>query len=131
MSVFVIVIPGVVVALETEEVIPVPLVVLTLATVPALPDLLLNVLQSVEVKAPVVDALAVAIDIVVEPVPVLLDDIGDEPDTLVTPDDELVPAPINVLISAPVTPDAKVGVPPPENIPGSANAVKPLGFVEL
>jgi hypothetical protein len=93
--------------------------------------LLLNVLQSVEVKAPVVDALAVAIDIVVEPVPVLLDDIGDEPDTLVTPDDELVPAPIKVLISSSVTPDANVGVPPPENIAGSANDVKLLGLALL
>jgi len=35
-------------------------------------------------------------------------------------DPEPVPAPINVLTSAPVTPEAKVGVPPPLNIPGSA-----------
>ena len=80
--------------------------------VPVFDVLLLKVLQSVEVKAPVVDALAVAIDIVVEPVPVLLDDIGDEPDTLVTPDDELVPAPISDLTSAPVIPDARDGVEP-------------------
>jgi hypothetical protein len=93
--------------------------------------LLLNVLQSVEVKAPVADALAVAIDIVVEPEPVLLDDIGVVPDTPVTPEEELVPAPINVLISCCVTPDANVGVPPPENIPGSANDVKLLGLALL
>ena len=31
-----------------------------------------------------------------------------------------VPAPIKLLISAPVTPVANVGVPPPLNIPGSA-----------
>ena len=36
-----------------------------------------------------------------------------------------VPAPIKVLTSAAVTPEAKVGVPPPENIPGSANDVNP------
>ena len=45
--------------------------------------------------------------------------------TDVTPEEELVPAPMRVLISAPVTPDAKVGVPPPLNIPGSAKDVKP------
>ena len=34
-----------------------------------------------------------------------------------------VPAPISVLISVPVTSVAKVGVPPPEKIPGSAKLV--------
>ena len=34
-----------------------------------------------------------------------------------------VPAPIRVLISKPVTPEANVGVPLPLNIPGSANDV--------
>ena len=42
-----------------------------------------------------------------------------------------VPAPINVRISNSVTPDANVGVPPPENIPGSAKDVKPEGLVAL
>ena len=51
------------------------------------------------------------------------------PPTEVTPEDELVPAPIKVLISSPVTPIANVGVPPPENIPGSANDVYPSPLV--
>ena len=91
--------------------------------------LLLNVVQSELVNAPVVEpfAVAIVIDGVVPPE----DAIGDVPDTLVTPDDELVPAPINVLISCCVTPDANVGVPPPENIPGSANDVKLLGLALL
>ena len=42
-----------------------------------------------------------------------------------------VPAPIKFLISAAVTPEANVGEPLPENIPGSAKDVYPLGFVAL
>ncbi len=91
--------------------------------------LLLNVVQSELVNAPVVEPFAVAIDIagVVPPE----EAIGDVPDTEVTPADELVPAPIKDLTSAAVTPDANVGVPPPENIPGSANDVKLLGLALL
>ena len=107
MSVFVIVIPGVVVALETEEVIPVPLVVLTLVTVPALPDLLLNVVQSAADNAPLFKAEAVGTFKVITAAPVLPETVLDKlvPDvpnvkaaTLVTVPVVLeVPAPIAVL----------------------------------
>ena len=103
----------------------------TLVTVPKFDVLLLKVFQSELDKAPVVEAFAVFIPIEVVPAPVLLDVIGDVPDTPVTPEEELVPAPIKVLISCAVTPDAKEGVPPPLNIPGSAKDVKPLGFALL
>jgi hypothetical protein len=107
LSVFVIVIPGVVVALETEEVIPVPLVVLTLVTVPALPDLLLNVVQSAADNAPLFKAEAVGTFKVITAAPVLPETVLDKlvPDvpnvkaaTLVTVPVVLeVPAPIAVL----------------------------------
>ena len=93
MSVFVIVIPGVVVALETEEVIPVPLVVLTLVTVPALPVLLLNVVQSAADNAPLFKAEAVGTFKVITAAPVL-------PETVL---DKLVPDVPNVKAATLVT----------------------------
>ena len=60
----------------------------------------------------------VPVEVIVPPVkvrPLTLPDVATE----VTPELELVPAPIKDLISAAVTPLANVGVPPPENIPGS------------
>ena len=67
-------------------------------TVPVFDVLLLNVDQSVEDKAPVVLASAVAIEMsgVVPPE----EAIGAVPATLVTPEEELVPAPIALLKSA-------------------------------
>ena len=101
----------------------------TLVTVPVFDVLLLNVVQSELDKAPVADPLAVAIDIVGDVPPE--EAIGDVAPTVVTPAEELVPAPIRFLTSKAVTPEANVGVPPPENIPGSANVVNPEGLLLL